>query len=259
MLTRRSMFGLVVFVAILSVASAANAELKVTAFRQGDLHYAEISMNIEGGTNVRMIKDGDAEWTTFDRWDDEFDIESDEFGSLAGLNNEIVGAYTIEITHSGGISEYAFTVQTVQSEWFPQNPVLSLVPDQIPQQYEFSWTWDGTAEGKCVEYSLWSPTGTVDFEQEYGPGDPGFNEKSLVADFGEYVGTGEFFSMYGNTTDSLVTNWALQSGPDVFGGLNPTQYIISEAMAEFEVVPEPTTMSLLALGALAMLRRRLAA
>jgi hypothetical protein len=254
-------FGLAVCATLLcaNVVSAANAGARFMAFRQGNMHYAEISVNVEGGTSVKMLKDGDTEWSTFDRWDDEFDIDSDMFDNLTDLNNEIAGSYTMEIIHSGGTSQYSFDIQAMQSTWFPANPVLALVPDQIPQQHEFSWTWEGTADAKYVEYSLWTLTEEVDFEQEYLFSDPGFDDKSLLANFGTSVGMADFFVLYTNATDSVIANWTRQLGPDVFNGLSPTEYIASEAMGKFEVVPEPATMGLLALGGLAMLRRRRAA
>lgn len=243
-------------VALILVSAAHADEIEFCVMRQGSTYYAEIMATVEGGTSVQMQKSGDAEWTEFEKWDDEFEIESDTYATLADLNSETVGSYTLQVVHSGGTSEYAFDIQSVEDAWFTTNPVLDPVPDEIPQQYEFSWTWDGTAELKYVEYTGWSPEEYVDFEQEYESGDPGFDDKSLLADFGTLVGSGDFFIVYGDESNDLVTDWTLQSGSGVFGGVGPAQYIASEDVAEFLVVPEPATMGLLVLGGLALMRRR---
>jgi len=259
MQTNRFRLGRVVCAAVVAliVVSAAHAgEIDFVVFRQGATYYAEITATVEDGTSVRMQKEGDDEWTDFEQWGDEFNIMSNMYATSAELNNEIAGSYTMEAVHSGVTSQYTFDIQSVQEGWFPTNPVLDAVPDEIAQQHEFSWIWNGTADVKYVDYTGETSEEYVEFEQQYESGTLGFDDKSLAADFGTFVGPGDFLVLYGDESDDVVTGWTLESGSEVFGGLGPMQYITSEDKAEFVVVPEPATLGLLTLGGLVLIRRR---
>jgi len=83
--------------------------------------------------------------------------------------------------------------------------------------------------------------------------------KSWEIDLG-MTGDGEFMVVYG-TEATVVGAITFDSGASDVGATDfvfddVEQIIASEAFVELTVVPEPATMSLLAIGALALIRRR---
>lgn len=222
-------------------------------------YYTEISIDVAGATSVRMQRDSEG-WLDFGGPFDgnEFDYETPEYGTLSAMNTATSGNYTMEIVHGSGTSVYTYTLLDPQSGWFSDRPVLADPGDPIAQQTQMTWTWASTADQKEVEYSGWNGTGPdFAFSESWNSGAPGFSDLSYDVDYGTFTGDGDFYIVYQNsiTPTDLVSGWSLDSGDDVING-NIVTAVLSEAYAEYSVVPEPATLSLLAVGAVSLLRRK---
>lgn len=242
--------------ALVAGVQAAN-EMGMGVIADSEGFRGEVWGEVAGITDARMQKEGSADWIVFDvLWGTDFMGESDVYPSLEAFNGDIAGDYILQITHSGGVSTYEFTITPALAEWFPPIPVLSPVPPVIPQQYLFEWTWSGLADAKIIEYYCWDGGYEFDNEGFWWAGDPGFDDLSYLADFDGHCGEGLFVLEYGNLADGLVTNWRHTGGQDIFGGSEAFSYVTAEDRAEFEVVPEPSSLGLVALGGLWVWWRR---
>ncbi len=227
-----------------------------------DLFGTEIFGEIPDATAIEILFDGGGS-QTFDFWGGEFWLEANEHTTLGALNAEIGGNHTLRITHSGGVTDYDFTMGTITDGMFPALPVLAPVPANIPQNYNFQWAWSGSASEMYAEAEI---DGSFYEEEESFSG--GFTvglSTDWTPDFAPHTGFGEFYVGYAKVGDVkagnglAVSGWSKTGGgTDIFAGVNDMvlDFADSGDLVFFNVVPEPATMSMLALGGLAMLRRR---
>ncbi len=205
-----------------------------------------------GITGMRLKPQGASDWEDFYEPDPgEFEIETPPQSTLEDLNAMIGGTHQIEVTHAGGTTYYNLQISPLDTSDFPDIPTLDTISPTIPQMFRFSWTWTGTADGKRIEYGPQS----VDpiFGQTYNSGDSGFEDTYIDANFGAFVGPGEFMVGYGNASGAFVLT--LSNGTDVFDDISSVTAAM--ATAEFEVIPEPAAAGLIGLSAVlwALLRR----
>lgn len=246
---------LMVVVSILAMVVPASAAdtIDFGLIRSSDgKYFAEINGELQGVTDVRMQNRTTGDWIIFDVGDSEFDVESDEFDNLASLLADVGGTYSMQITHPAGVSVYTLYIGAALENMFPAMPDMT-VPANIPQQYTFQWDWTGPADVKGIDY--WCGDGGPEFWQLYYAADPEFAATSLNVDFGEFTGHGDFEIIYANLAGSDILSLTHSSGDELFGS-NQLAYMASVDGADFNVVPEPATVSLLTLGGLALLRRR---
>ena len=231
-------------------------QIEFTVQQQGDEFIASFNGQVAGLAGAYMLRDGSVEWMEFETWDDGFGLDSDSFESLDELSAEIAGNYTLQINHADQISQYSFTIGAIQDSQMPACPIIGELPDELPQQYTFTWDWSGTADAKVIEFEGGEDEDYVQFEMFYSADIPGFTDVFYHADFQGFIGDAEAAIFYGNEVDNLIPNFSLRDGDvDVLGdGL--TQYVVAFDSASFTVVPEPMTLGLIALGSLALIRRR---
>lgn len=226
-----------------------------------DLFGAEIFGEIPDATAIEILFGGGGS-ETFDFGGGEFWLESDEHATLAALNAEIGGTHTLRITHSGGVTDYEFTMGTITDGMFPALPVLAPVPASIPQNYNFQWAWSGSADEMDAEAEI--DGSFYDEEESFGGSFVVGVTTDWTPDFAPHTGLGEFYVGYANMGDVaadnglVVSDWLLAAGPDIFAGPNDEvlDFADSGDIAFFNVVPEPATMTILALGACLPLFRR---
>lgn len=243
-------------------AAPANEIMLAVGIRDG-LYYGKISGEVADVTQVRMWRDDPNDYDLFEQYGDEFWLYSPQVADIATLNEAITGNYFLGIDHPGGTSVYSFAVQSVEASQVPNEPALQSVPSAIPPQYTFAWTWSGTADARIVELEGWegdrfSPTEFFWRSEVFWSSDPGFDALTYDADFADHRGSASFKIIYGNLMTDLVTDWSLVSGDDLFdAGANLMQVTEAVARAEFQVVPKPATLALLAVAVAGLILRRL--
>ncbi len=247
-------------------------------------YYAEICMWTDSATGVRMY-DG-TDWTDLENdGPGNFFTETDDFTSLSGLIDHIKGAgQKLEITHSGSVSIYSFTIKGDTTEEFDaiaaeipsHTPIITVVPDGIPPSEStvaLSWTWEGNTGDDvtcmCVGAEARVGGNWLDVYDECSDDDPAqilITDTETDIDFSGHPGPYEeveYWVGYGNLNDvsggvgTIISGWTLDSGDDLFGDDLFDDEVLEVFVAEdFVVVPEPMTLSLLAIGGLATLIRR---
>ena len=123
------------------------------------------------------------------------------------------------------------------------------VTDELVAIHTDAFDLDGNVGDGAGDYDPSPPDG-----MEYDGGTENDSDDGFIgaAFFGAYKGTGTF------VIDAAVDQWS------DFGGVSGIEYAVSPSTADGTVtviyswheIPEPATMSLLALGGLAMLRRK---
>ncbi len=243
-----------------------------------DTYYAEACVWVSGATRVRM-NDGDGWWDLNGDGSGKFWGETDDFSSLSSLVTDIEGAgQQLEITHSGGVSVYSFTIKggtaaefdAIEAEMPAHTPIITVVPADIPPSEStvaLSWTWDGNTDSvtdmcagaevrvggmwedvcdKCsdddpVQILITDTETDIDFTGHPGP----------YEEIEYWMGYGNLYNVSGGI-GTAISGWTLDSGDELFGS-DVIELFVAE---DFVVVPEPMTLSLLAIGGLATLIRR---
>ena len=265
----RAICAAVVCASLVSAASAENlVEFWLERWDQdgdgvADVYGAGIDIEVAGATAVDMVLSGGAT-EPFDAGFSGFWFDTSEDVSLATLNSNIGGAHTVRITHAGGVSEYQYTRALITDSLFPNLPTLAAVPASIEQDHNFQWAWAGSADEMWAEADIYNKLYKEDEDDlSIVPFAVGVTT-SWTPDFAPETGDGEFTIAYTFMGDVKAGNgisiseWTLLSGAELFGGANDEleDWVDSLDIEYFTVVPEPATMGMLAMGGLALLRKR---
>lgn len=274
--------GLLLASLVLFTSTPAQANLALFAIYQGDMDgngtpdifFTEIEVQVTGATQVQL--DTGSGWEDFENeGGGEFYLETSDYATLAALLADISGPKTLKITTPAGDSNYTFTVTGSEAA------VNTEMPTPIPQitglawagnTATLSWAWAGDAnavDGIAVEVetqdgNTWDDVyfkSNIDPPPNYMPKTAlEANDIVLPAAPGTYDEI-EFYVAYGNATDvsdgngTIIDGWTLTDGNDLFG--DPGDLVLQGALsADVLEIPEPATLTLLGLGAAALVRRR---
>ncbi len=243
-----------------------------------DTYYAEIGIWGDGITKVRL-HDG-SDWTDFYKEGfGEFWLETNAFTNLGTLIADIEGAgQKLEITHGAGVSVYSFTIKggasaeltAIEAKMPAPTPIITSVVPIGPQEQRLSWTWGGDiADVTCLCAGAEAKVGGIwedvcDKCSDDDPAEIDITDLSVDIDFSGHPGPYQeivYWAGYGNLNDisggagTLISGWTLDSGDELFDGVDDEVLEVFEAEG-FVVIPEPMTLSLLAIGGLAVLIRR---
>ena len=241
-----------------------------------DEFFADIEVYVPGATQVRMF-DG-TDWTDFQDGGGggDFWIDTDDFATMTALLGEISGSYTLEITVDGNASTYDFTLGGSAAT------IGAAMPSSIPEitglgwagnTATLSWDWPGGDANTVDELDVWADTmtgGTWQYVYDKASDDPPPNyipKTTLQVDDivfpaapGSYDEI-EFAVEYANITDvdgangQVVSGWTLTGGDELFGA--PDGEVIELLVSSDTLtIPEPATLGLLGLGALALVRKK---
>ena len=262
------LFAVVILLSV-PVQAANVVEFEVFKDRDGGgfIYGSEVFVEMPSATNVQ--------WWTGSSWQD-FDTDpgsdhfwmDDDYASLVELNNAIVGSAKMRVHTSAGYATYAFTLGTVTESMFPVVPTITPTPfpSSVPQRYTFTWTWGGnTGDVDELVVEAWVDPGGPPawYEAEYTEGQIALNATQWTPGIAE-TGQASFFVGYSARQDAMLTGWAYIGGESTTGAVfdfagDDERLVYAGAGDErdgFNVVPEPTTLSLLALSGLAVVTRR---
>jgi hypothetical protein len=184
-----------------------------------------------------------------------------------------IGNWSLAVEFTGGgVAAYNFTVNDFRTPFtatsFPPAPtVLSPAHDATGVAASPTFTWDngGTHTGslESLFVSVWSQAvpGVGIFENSFG-GSLGLNDTAWTPSIVLPAGLASFLVQYetnanedANVADP-VFNAAASTVADPGLGWTSSGDLFSSDLINFTVAPEPATLALLALGGLALLRRR---
>jgi len=241
-----------------------------------DYFGAEIDVWSPGATAVAMSSNGGVSWDLFNNdgggW---FWLDTDDYPTLGGLVGDIAGPKLLEITHNGANSPttYGFNVSNDEAainDRFPA-PLPQITSINLPANpATMSWNWAGDpnlVDGLGVDVCGIIAGNWVDiYDKNSGDDPPDYIPKTIheVNDIlfpqppGNYDEL-EFLVGYANGAyigpgiDGVaISGWTHLGGDELFGGPED----VDELFVSEHDIPEPASMTLLALGGLALLRRR---
>lgn len=234
---------------------------------------AEIWLGVDGVSGAGLVQAtvGASPVLVFDfnSDDDDYELETD-YATLGELNTQISGTWAIEVMYGGKKSVYNFNIAEITESMFAPVPTITSHSDgdTIGTHVNFEWEWtpgggfDYTNTGFYVEAYVEDPG--VDYWEidamstNFG-GVMANTVESWEIDLG-ITGDAEFLVAYGTeatVVGGITFNAGLSDvGATDFGFDEVEQVIASEDFVELTVAPEPMSISLMGLGALAMLRRR---
>ena len=271
----------ILFVAVVVLAAAqagANdwMEMEVWKYREvatGNIRYGSaFSVGVDGVTGTDKV------WAKLGGLVNPINLPEEDLGggvseysagaegwTLPQLNGILAGANRLTVNTAGGLCVYDFTISTIPDSLFAPLPVVTdpvNLAINVPQDQTFQWTWRGDARVS----ELWtevSDLADVLWVEDYsGGGGLALSDLSWqpnLAQTGWAVFTAGYdvvAPMDGSSIVSALTfNAGASTGVD-FGWDSAEAFASAEGRAAFEVVPEPATLALLGIGALAIIRRR---
>ena len=170
------------------------------------------------------------------------------FPSVAELNDFAAHSWQLTIARSGkDDSVYRFKYGALEETDFPEIPtVLTPIPyESIVGDYTFTWTHTSRPGETCYAEVIKAQWITSTWAL-LAASDRTWDATGIPA------GDGQFYLEYTLLTNGRLTDWAHISGEDVVVGHGET----ARSAEGLPITPEPTTLWLLALGAVALLRRR---
>ncbi|KKN87853.1 hypothetical protein LCGC14_0253840 [marine sediment metagenome] len=262
----RAICAAVVCASLVSAASANFVEFWVERWDQDGngvayTYGAGIEIQVTGATAVEMVLSGGGT-APFVAGPSGFWFDTSDGVSLATLNSEIGGAHTVRITHAGADSVYQYTRAVITDGLFPNLPTLDAVPANIEQDHNFQWAWAaGSADEMWADAEIYNKL--YKESESIDPFEVG-TTTSWAPDFAPETGDGEFIIGYTFVGDVKAGNgisisaWTRDSGDELFGGVDDEieDFVDSLDIENFTVVPEPTTLLVMACGAIGLLRRR---
>ena len=253
----------------LGLAGAAQAGELSFEITQSPMGYrAGINVIQDGVTGVQISPSGAGAWESFDGEDNDFFINSDWYDTLSDLGDEFNGSFDLLISRGTDQSLYTFNLAVPSESAFAPLPQLTApLTSPVGQSVNFTWTW--------------SPAGAYTWDMLAGifvdawQEDSDFSDSSFAFLGGSmsktdtswhvnFAGTGESEMKVGYVTmvDGVVTDLTFVAGSSDFQAFDFTsgddfyQVTIAGDGTQFEVVPEPASLALLAAGGVWLLSRR---
>lgn len=243
-------------------------------FKTDHGYAAELMLGVDGVSGAGLVQAtvGASPVLVFDydSFDDEYWLETPDYATLGELNTNISGTWALEVMYGGKKSVYNFDIAEITESMFAPGPTITSHSDgdTIGTHVNFEWDWapgggfDYTNTGFYIEAFVENPGvdywGIEAMSTNFG-GVMANTAESWEIDLG-ITGDAEFLVAYGTEATvmgGIIFNAGLSDASATdFGFEEVEQIIASEDIVELTVVPEPMSMSLLGLGALAIIRRR---
>lgn len=212
-------------------------------------------MNSEWGGPEEMNNDSSGEYY----------LDSDEDMAFEDLT--INGTWYIDVVTSDGTgmydSIYSWTISGVTPDTWNAIPSITSPEDMdvtTNLRPTFTWTVDSINDGArlFVKITQDGEDDTFKYQEELDPN----TQLEWMPDFDLSPGTLDFTVFYAIPLSLQVSYDAEASayqgtpGGDIVAWADAEAYFVAADSVEIEIVPEPATISLLGLGALAIIRRK---
>lgn len=227
---------------------------------------ADIDVHSPTATSVAMFSDTGTTWEEFDTdGSGNFWLNSNTHSTLGDLLNEIKGDKQLRITQgTANTSIYSFTVSDSVADIDPRFPMIPEITsvNLSANPATMSWDWTGSSNPVDVLFvevdgrtggnwqTIYDKMSPDDFSTSILQVDDIPNPPGTYDEFEFIVGYANM-ALIGSGDEEAILDWQRESGLELFGGEDVIEYFASE-----DFVPEPASVTLLALAPLALLRRR---
>ncbi len=199
-------------------------------------------------------------WYEFNDADEQTYIRTG-YGSLVDLNAAIAGDWHVDIVTGKGAHGWGdCTLNALPDSDFLPVPTITSPTDGADDGPGVMMQWNHNgAEADALEMfaELEDADGTwQEMQREVYFGDPKPWPTSWMPDFVPAAGPAEAIVAYGRDPSDLLAGDPTAGGDDLNWDTDPVLgFVASVDVVDFNVVPEPATVALLAVGSLAALRR----
>ena len=206
---------------------------------------------------VSAMSPGSSTWEPLtEESPDDWFLESSAEMTLAELQTGMAGSWTLRVNTGTDVYDYAFDLAAVQESDFLAMPEVTSPSSGADVDVDYTFTWENndahlTADGyvATVEHGAaesragWMADGSMSSLPQTAESWSVHDMFTGAASFD--VGYGVYLNLISNTVEPTgapdITDWR--------------SVAVSGDEVEFNIVPEPVTLSLLALGGAALLRR----